>query len=443
MADGMFSTVILIDVANQIDGMIAKCSMQIGPLWHRTIFDTVPQAINSVRMAIDESRIKFYKPDAQPGLFQKIERLESQSKPCAQSEIEQFLEGKAYFLGFFAVDQPTEIWAADPWDAHYIGVSTKELLLAMRVMRAKGLCEAGSSNEYARPSDELLARQVNGKYDDTSTFQSQQNISRLNLPTKEELIKDMQAVLDRNSIAAVLVIDLDHFKSVNDTKGHSEGDACLDQVVSTLATIVGRKGKIYRWGSGDEFALCLPDFSTEEALATAERVRRGIEEAKPGGDIVVTASIGVCASDRAESKPANEILDFADKAMYVSKTSGRNRVTTWPIVTDSATVATSDSKPAKPAIKLQLAAFLKEGREIQTGLHYSNFDCLRQKQDWEERVEAYLERNLDLSYAVRFQTPGHLPTTYPEGINSKMMAPWADAGAKMAMLNGFIAELRD
>jgi hypothetical protein len=87
--------------------------------------------------------------------------------------------------------------------------------------------------------------------------------------------------------------------------------------------------------------------------------------------------------------------------------------------------------------------FLKEGREIQNGLEYSNLDSPRQKVEWEQRVEKYLEKNLDGSYAVRFQTPGDPPTTYPEGINFKMMAPWADAGARMAMLNSFMAELRD
>jgi len=86
---------------------------------------------------------------------------------------------------------------------------------------------------------------------------------------------------------------------------------------------------------------------------------------------------------------------------------------------------------------------LKEGREIQNGLHYSNFDSLRQKQEWELRVEEYLEGNLDGSYAVRFQTPGNPPTTYPDGINEKMKTPWANTGAKMMMLNSFMAEFRD
>jgi hypothetical protein len=135
--------------------------------------------------------------------------------------------------------------------------------------------------------------------------------------------------------------------------------------------------------------------------------------------------------------------DFADKAMYESKRLGKNRLTTWPFEADARRSVPRAAKPTKQAINAQLAVFLKEGREIQNGLHYSNIDSLRQKQEWEQRVEKYLEKNLDGSYAVRFQTPGYPPTTYPEGINSKMMAPWADTGARMAVLNSFMAELRD
>jgi len=84
------------------------------------------------------------------------------------------------------------------------------------------------------------------------------------LPNKERLIADVGSFLTRKAGIALLVIDLDHFKTVNDTKGHQEGDACLDRVVKTIGGVLGRKGILYRWG-GDEFAVSLPDFSTEEA----------------------------------------------------------------------------------------------------------------------------------------------------------------------------------
>jgi diguanylate cyclase (GGDEF)-like protein len=440
------TTFILMDVINQVDGQIAKCSMDLGFLWRHTVFDVVQQTVNNVRTAIDGSLVKFYSPDVPHEVYQRVNPQEQSERP-SQFEIEQFLRGKAYILGFIAVDEPSNVWTADPWDAQYLGATKKELSLATRVLQANGVLQAtGVSHpfsEYVRPTDKLLAEQSSKKDGEETLSQPPQKVSRLNLPTKDVLLKDMSKILERHPVSALLVIDLDNFKSVNDKLGHSRGDECLDLVVSTIGTVVGRRGGIYRWGSGDEFAICLPDFSTEEAQATAERIRRGIVEAKPGGDIVVTTSIGVCGTDRVESKSANEILDFADKAMYASKQSGRNRVTTWPIGVNLATDATPNPKPAKHAVKGQLTVFLKEGQEIQDRLEFSNIDALRQKQEWEQRVEKYLEKNLDGSYAVRFQNPGHPPTTYPEGINSKMMAPWADTGARMAMLNSFMAELRD
>jgi diguanylate cyclase (GGDEF)-like protein len=148
------------------------------------------------------------------------------------------------------------------------------------------------------------------------------------LANKEKLIADVSSFLTRKAGIALLVIDLDHFKTVNDTKGHQEGDACLDRVVKTIGGVLGRKGILYRWG-GDEFAVSLPDFSTEEAHATAERIRGAVEQAKPGADLPVTTSIGVSGSDQMTDRSAEDLLTAADKAMYKSKHSGKNRVTSW------------------------------------------------------------------------------------------------------------------
>jgi diguanylate cyclase (GGDEF)-like protein len=150
---------------------------------------------------------------------------------------------------------------------------------------------------------------------------------RGDLPDKEKLFADVSSFLTRKAGIALLVIDLDHFKNVNDTKGHQEGDACLDRVVKVGGGVLGRKGILYRWG-GDEFAIALPDFSTEEAHATGERIRRAIEHAKPGTDLPVTTSIGVSGNDRITDGSAEVLLDAADKAMYKSKEK-RNRVTSW------------------------------------------------------------------------------------------------------------------
>jgi diguanylate cyclase (GGDEF)-like protein len=150
------------------------------------------------------------------------------------------------------------------------------------------------------------------------------------LPNKEKLIADVCNQLRRQAGIALLVIDLDHFKTVNDTKGHQEGDSCLDRVVRVIGGVLGRKGVLYRWG-GDEFAVSLPDFSTEEAQATAERIRLAVEQAKPGVDVTVTTSIGVSANDKMNNGSAEDMLTAADTAMYTSKRQGKNRVTSWPV----------------------------------------------------------------------------------------------------------------
>lgn len=324
------STFVLMDVIHQADGRIAKCSTEVASRLGRTVFDIVLQTVNSARTAIDLGRVKFYEPQFHQEVYQRIEyRLQPQERRT-QSGIEDFLSGKAYVLGFFTVDEPTEVWAVDPWDAQYLGVTVKDLSLAMRVLRANGLLQAGTSPEHVRPTDKLLAERSSRAKQEESFSPLQQKLSRTSLPNKDELLKDVQSILKQHPTSSLVVIDLDNFKTVNDTKGHSEGDACLDRVISTIGAVVGGRGKIYRWG-GDEFAVCLPDFSTMEGQAAAERIRTAVEQAKPGGDIEVTTSIGVCGSDCAESESPEELLDFADKAMYESKRTGKNQVTAWPL----------------------------------------------------------------------------------------------------------------
>jgi diguanylate cyclase (GGDEF)-like protein len=147
------------------------------------------------------------------------------------------------------------------------------------------------------------------------------------------MVRDVNSAIEQKSELALVVIDLDNFKTVNDRKGHPEGDACLERTIQAIGRALGRKGTLYRWG-GDEFSVMLADFSTEEAHATAERIRRVVEEAKPGKDIPVTTSIGVSGTDRIEKVSASELFEAADKAMYASKHGGKNRVTSWPVRED-------------------------------------------------------------------------------------------------------------
>ena len=92
---------------------------------------------------------------------------------------------------------------------------------------------------------------------------------------------------------------------------------------------------------------------------------------------------------------------------------------------------------------MQLAVFLREGEIIQYGIQHHNQVSLGNKFDWHERVEEYLSKNLDDSYAIRFRNPSHQVSSYPEGIDRSMMSSWGEVTAQMAMLNDFISELRD
>jgi diguanylate cyclase (GGDEF)-like protein len=290
-------------------------------------FDQLRDVINRVRRAIDQKNVVFHAAHMHPEFMESIPVEIQRGVPQTSPDIERFVLGKVYWLGFRAASVPGgRVWILDPWDAHYLGTSVRELGQAVQISRARGLVEL-DHGEFARPSDKLIAEGLG----DTSS-ESDIGVERYilsDLPRKAALLDQITSSLKQPGDIAVLVIDLDHFKQVNDTMGHLEGDACLQRVVEVIGGIVASKGKLYRWG-GDEFAVCLQNFITAEAHATAERIRLAIESAKPGRTISVTASIGICARDHAGQPSAEGFLDCADKAMYESKRGGKNRVTRWP-----------------------------------------------------------------------------------------------------------------
>ncbi|WP_162455186.1 sensor domain-containing diguanylate cyclase [Pseudoxanthomonas kalamensis] len=125
---------------------------------------------------------------------------------------------------------------------------------------------------------------------------------------------------------SVLFMDIDHFKRVNDHHGHGVGDSCLRAVVRAISEELHYGDQLGRLG-GEEFVLGLPGADGEDALQTAERLRRKIESncrEVEGAPVYITVSIGV-----AESNPADTVASLirrADQAMYAAKHAGRNRV---------------------------------------------------------------------------------------------------------------------
>lgn len=125
---------------------------------------------------------------------------------------------------------------------------------------------------------------------------------------------------------SVVLLDLDHFKSINDRWGHDAGDAALKLVAKTLMA-VGRAGDIScRWG-GEEFLILLPNTGEAAAAAFAERMRVAIEAStleSAGQPIPLRATLGVSEAGLAESWES--IVQRADEALYAGKAAGRNRV---------------------------------------------------------------------------------------------------------------------
>jgi len=121
-----------------------------------------------------------------------------------------------------------------------------------------------------------------------------------------------------------LMLDIDHFKRINDCHGHSTGDLVLQKVANTLSSLLRTMDVIVRWG-GEEFLLFCPDTSLGAALALAERLRFQIETLEILPDQSATISIGIAQMKKNER--AEETIERADLMLYRSKNSGRNRVT--------------------------------------------------------------------------------------------------------------------
>jgi diguanylate cyclase (GGDEF)-like protein len=150
----------------------------------------------------------------------------------------------------------------------------------------------------------------------------------------DKIDAEMNRALRHGTPMALLMLDVDHFKNINDSFGHPVGD----HVLQALGNVIKESCRVYdtpgRYG-GEEFCLMLPDTRLENTMVVAERIRQRVE-ATPfvSGTISihVTASIGVAALETVPEEAlfsANALIERADRALYAAKDRGRNRVETW------------------------------------------------------------------------------------------------------------------
>lgn len=134
----------------------------------------------------------------------------------------------------------------------------------------------------------------------------------------------------RDAPLAVLAIDLDNFKPINDTHGHAVGDEVLKELAQTMRGTARETDHIARVG-GDEFVILLPDTPWQGAMTFAERLRRNVDEqvfrGADGAELAgVTISIGIALAKGADDVTPEYLLEEADRSLYRAKEGGRNRV---------------------------------------------------------------------------------------------------------------------
>jgi diguanylate cyclase (GGDEF)-like protein len=139
----------------------------------------------------------------------------------------------------------------------------------------------------------------------------------------ETLWKESQ---EQGTPLGCVLLDIDHFKSINDNHGHSTGDLVLKGIGATLMELVQEPGVLCRYG-GEEFCILLPGHDIDETDAIAEGYRQAVESLEFDG-LKVTSSFGATAVSLGADNPQN-LLDEADKCLYVAKRGGRNQVARW------------------------------------------------------------------------------------------------------------------
>lgn len=140
----------------------------------------------------------------------------------------------------------------------------------------------------------------------------------------DRLDREIELAVTAHAPLSLLYIDVDRFKAINDTQGHTSGDACLRGVAEALAAGARLESAAARIG-GDEFVMLLPRTNEQQLHEAATRVRKAIRHAGDGQRWRVTASIGGICLSPTSAIPARFVLDRADRAMFIAKRSGRDR----------------------------------------------------------------------------------------------------------------------
>jgi diguanylate cyclase (GGDEF)-like protein len=212
-----------------------------------------------------------------------------------------------------------------------------------RELKIKGL-DQGASDYITKPFDpeELVARvKVHLKIKNLQDDLKRSNELLLELSNTDHLTglfnrrymmdaldKELQRSVRKGGNLSLIMLDIDHFKQVNDTYGHLQGDVVLQRIASQLQKELRSYDCAARYG-GEEFISILPDSNLKEAVFVADRIRQSVQSLKFSGSLSplnITASLGVVCFPIAGASTVDSFIKLADDALYRAKSNGRNRV---------------------------------------------------------------------------------------------------------------------
>ncbi len=208
-------------------------------------------------------------------------------------------------------------------DGHRVAVTVRGHPVTDPAGRIVGTAEVFSERPDSAYVD--LGRRNLNSSDDPVTGLPARRLGEFHLATLTAAVAAGETTL------GVIFVDVDHFKTINDTYGHGAGDQVLRMVGRSMATALRRGDLPIRWG-GEEFVALLPGVDAGGLAAAAERVRLLVANSwldHADARLQVTVSVGATLGRPADSP--EDLIDRADRLMYLSKDAGRNRVTTDPV----------------------------------------------------------------------------------------------------------------
>jgi len=299
-------------------GTMAAALAQDGPsAWHeaRACIETIANCIEDGLMVLDGSGRVFFCNESMSSIL-GVERgsLEGMSS-----------EGLLDLLADLVPDPPPVVRARQLLDTQDRTVCEEFEIPGPPRSVVRWVAHGVTAPE---PAIVVVCTDITAKVDLATTHERDATVDRLTdilnrRGIEPQIAREISRAVRHGTPLSLLILDVDHFKKINDQYGHSVGDLVLRSAAQVIAKTVRATDLVGRWG-GEEFLVLLPHTDLQHARLAAERIRKAIEGTPLCEGQSVTISGGI--AEFGISDTGGGLLERADKQLYVAKTSGRNRV---------------------------------------------------------------------------------------------------------------------